>query len=77
GRDTTLAGAQVSGHQVTADVGCDLTITSLRDSGHYDSTQSSLSGGLGYTFGAGSWSGSLNASRDKMTSDWSSVQEQS
>ncbi|MEG8485742.1 hemagglutinin repeat-containing protein [Klebsiella pneumoniae] len=77
GRDTTLAGAQVSGHQVTADVGRDLTITSLRDSDHYDSTQSSLSGGLGYTFGAGSWSGSLNASRDKMTSDWSSVQEQS
>ncbi|HBW8054042.1 TPA: hypothetical protein MFG93_000943, partial [Klebsiella pneumoniae] len=77
GRDTTLAGVQVSGHQVTADVGRDLTITSLRDSDHYDSTQSSLSGGLGYTFGAGSWSGSLNASRDKMTSDWSSVQEQS
>lgn len=77
GRDTTLAGSQVSGHQVTADVGRDLTITSLRDSDHYDSTQSSLSGGLGYTFGAGSWSGSLNASRDKMTSDWSSVQEQS
>ncbi|HIE9290126.1 TPA: hemagglutinin repeat-containing protein [Klebsiella variicola subsp. variicola] len=77
GRDTTLAGAQVSGHQVTADVGRDLTITSLRDSDHYDSTQSSLSGGLGYTFGAGSWSGSLNISRDKMTSDWSSVQEQS
>lgn len=77
GRDTTLAGAQVSGHQVTADVGRDLTITSLRDSDHYDSTQSSLSGGLGYTFGAGSWSGSLNTSRDKMTSDWSSVQEQS
>nr|WP_309243277.1 hemagglutinin repeat-containing protein [Klebsiella pneumoniae] len=77
GRDTTLAGAQVSGHQVTADVGRDLTMTSLRDSDHYDSTQSSLSGGLGYTFGAGSWSGSLNASRDKMTSDWSSVQEQS
>lgn len=77
GRDTTLAGAQVSGHQVTADVGRDLTITSLRDSDHYDSTQSSLSGGLGYTFGAGSWSGSLNTSRDKMTSDWSSVQEPS
>ncbi len=77
GRDTTLAGAQVSGHQVTADVGRDLTITSLRDSDHYDSTQSSLSGGLGYTFGAGSWSGSLNTSRDKMTSDYDSVQEQS
>ncbi len=77
GRDTTLAGAQVSGHQVTADVGRDLTITGLRDSDHYDSTQNSLSGGLGYTFGAGSWSGSLNASRDKMTSDYDSVQEQS
>ncbi|AEG96723.1 Protein PalA [Klebsiella aerogenes] len=77
GRDTTLAGAQVSGHQVTADVGRDLTITSLQDSDHYDSTQNSVSGGLGYTFGAGSFSGSLNVSRDKMNSDYDSVQEQS
>jgi filamentous hemagglutinin len=77
GRDTTLAGAQVSGHQVTADVGRDLTITSLQDSDYYNSTQNSISGGLGYTFGAGSFSGSLNVSRDKMNSDYHSVQEQS
>uniref|UniRef100_UPI00387839D9 hemagglutinin repeat-containing protein n=1 Tax=Klebsiella michiganensis TaxID=1134687 RepID=UPI00387839D9 len=77
GRDTTLAGAQVSGHQLTADIGRDLTITSLQDSDHYDSMQNSVSGGLGYTFGAGSFSGSLNVSRDKMNSGYDSVQEQS
>ncbi|EIS1621624.1 hemagglutinin repeat-containing protein [Salmonella enterica subsp. enterica serovar Sandiego] len=77
GRDTTLAGAQVNGKQVTADVGRDLTITSTQDSDHYDSKQNSVSGGVGYTFGAGTASASLNASRDRMTSDFDSVQEQS
>ena len=75
-RDTTLAGAQVSGNQVTADVGRDLTITSTQDSDHYDSKQSSISGGVGYTFGAGTVSASINVSRDKMKSDYDSVQEQ-
>ncbi|AUT98352.1 filamentous hemagglutinin N-terminal domain-containing protein [Citrobacter freundii] len=77
GRDTTLAGAQVNGKQVTADVGRDLTITSTQDSDHYDSKQNSVSGGVGYTFGAGTASASLNASRDRMKSDFDSVQEQS
>ncbi|WP_155483882.1 hemagglutinin repeat-containing protein, partial [Trabulsiella odontotermitis] len=75
-RDTTLAGAQVSGNQVTADVGRDLTITSTQDSDHYDSKQSSISGGVGYTFGAGTVQASVSASRDKMKSDYDSVQEQ-
>ena len=77
GRDTTLAGAQVNGNQVTADVGRDLTITSTQDSDHYDSKQNSVSGGVGYTFGAGTASASINASRDRMKSDYDSVQEQS
>ncbi|WP_284677030.1 hemagglutinin repeat-containing protein [Leclercia adecarboxylata] len=77
GRDTTLAGAQVSGEAVKADIGRDLTIASTRDSDHYNSRQSSVSGGVGYTFGAGGFSGSISASRDKIASDYDSVQEQS
>jgi len=77
GRDTTLAGAQVSGEAVVADIGRDLTIASTQDSDHYDSKQHSVSGGLGYTFGAGGFSGSISASRDKLSSDYDSVQEQS
>ncbi|WP_176473211.1 contact-dependent inhibition effector 16S rRNA endonuclease [Enterobacter cloacae] len=77
GRDATIAGAQVSGETVVADIGHDLTIASTQDSDHYDSKQNSVSGGAGYTFGAGGFSGSINVSRDKMTSDYDSVQEQS
>lgn len=77
GRDATIAGAQVSGDAVVADIGRDLTIASTQDSDHYNSKQNSVSGGVGYTFGAGTASGSINVSRDKMTSDYDSVQEQS
>jgi len=77
GRDATIAGAQVSGETVVADIGRDLTIASTQDSDHYNSKQNSVSGGVGYTFGAGTASGSINVSRDKMTSDYDSVQEQS
>lgn len=77
GRDATIAGAQVSGETVVADIGRDLTIASAQDSDHYNSKQNSVSGGAGYTFGAGGFSGSINVSRDKMTSDYDSVQEQS
>nr|WP_276516151.1 hemagglutinin repeat-containing protein [Enterobacter quasimori] len=77
GRDAIIAGAQVSGDAVVADIGRDLTIASTQDSDHYNSKQNSVSGGVGYTFGAGTASGSINVSRDKMTSDYDSVQEQS
>ncbi|MFZ3621159.1 hemagglutinin repeat-containing protein [Leclercia barmai] len=77
GRDTTLAGAQVNGEAVKADIGRDLTIASTQDSDHYNSKQGSVSGGVGYTFGAGGFSGSISASRDKIASDYDSVQEQS
>nr|WP_308444869.1 hemagglutinin repeat-containing protein [Paraburkholderia adhaesiva] len=54
GGDTTLAGAQVSGNTVKADVSGDLTMTSLQDTSNYGSNQhsSGISGTL--TFGSGS-----------------------
>jgi len=75
GRDTLLQGAQVNGDKVTADVGRDLTLSSLQDSDTYNSKQQSVSGGLNYTFGSGA-GGSFSYSRDKMKSNYDSVQEQ-
>ena len=77
GQDTTLTGAQVNGNQVTADVGRNLTITSLQDSNNYDSKQSSVSAGGSFTFGTMTGSGYINASQDKMHSTFDSVAEQS
>ncbi|MEP9017677.1 contact-dependent inhibition toxin CdiA, partial [Enterobacter roggenkampii] len=76
GRDTVLKGAQVNGDKVTADVGRDLTLSSLQDSDKYNSKQQSMNAGASYTWGAGSGSGSFNISRDKMKSNYDSVQEQ-
>ncbi len=75
GRDTLLQGAQINGDKVTADVGRDLTLSSLQDSDTYNSKQQSVSGGLNYTFGSGA-GGSFSYSRDKMKSNYDSVQEQ-
>lgn len=77
GRDTTLSGAQVNGNSVKADVGRDLTITSLQDSDKYDSKQSSFGAGGSFTFGSMTGSGYINASQDKMHSNFDSVKEQS
>ncbi|MEL4013208.1 hemagglutinin repeat-containing protein [Dryocola clanedunensis] len=77
GRDATLAGAQVSGNNVVADVGRDLTISSQQDSDRYDSRQSSVSGGASFSFGSMSGSASLSVSQDKMHSNYDSVTEQS
>ncbi|MBT9186566.1 hemagglutinin repeat-containing protein, partial [Pectobacterium punjabense] len=77
GRDTTLQGAQVSGQQVTARVGRDLLLRSEQDSDVYDSKQQSMSAGVSIPiYGAGSASASFNMSKDKMHSDYRSVQEQ-
>ncbi|EFA4362118.1 hypothetical protein E2059_25790, partial [Escherichia coli] len=57
GHDTTLSGAQVSGEKVTADVGNNLTISSLQDSDRYDSRQNSVAAGGSFTFGSMSGSG--------------------
>ncbi|WP_445972367.1 hemagglutinin repeat-containing protein [Klebsiella pasteurii] len=74
GRDTTLTGAQVSGHQVTMDVGRNLTLDSEQDSDNYDSKQRSGSVGASGSMGGGS--GSLNLSQSKMHSTWASVEAQ-
>ncbi|WP_408626181.1 two-partner secretion domain-containing protein [Dryocola clanedunensis] len=74
GRDATLTGAQVSGNQVTMDIGHNLTMTSEQDSDDYDSKQQSASAGGSVSMGGGS--GSLNLSQSKMHSTWDSVEEQ-
>ncbi|WHP32246.1 hemagglutinin repeat-containing protein [Trabulsiella odontotermitis] len=77
GRDTTLSGAQVSGEKVTADVGNNLTISSLQDSDRYDSKQNSVAAGGSFTFGGGGGSAYASISQDKIKSNYDSVQEQS
>lgn len=77
GQDASLIGAQVSGNQVTADIGRNLTVTSLQDSNNYDSKQSSVSAGGSFTFGSMTGSGYINFSQDKMHSTFDSVAEQS
>ncbi|MBD8162199.1 two-partner secretion domain-containing protein [Erwinia persicina] len=77
GRDTTLTGAQVSADRIVADVGRDLTITSEQDSNNFKSKNQNVSGGLSFTFGSMTASGSLSVSNDKLKSNYDSVQEQS
>ncbi len=67
GQDASLIGAQVSGNQVTADIGRNLTVTSLQDSNNYDSKQSSVSAGGSFTFSSMTGSGYINFSRTKCT----------
>ncbi|WP_387467974.1 hemagglutinin repeat-containing protein, partial [Photorhabdus sp. RM323S] len=77
GRDTSLKGAQVSGEQITAEVKRHLTLSSEQDSNRYDSQQQNASAGASATVGpqpGGTLS--LSASRDKLHSNFDSVQEQ-
>ncbi len=76
GRDATLAGAQASGKTVVMDIGRNLTLVSEQDTDSYDSKQQNASAGGSFTFGSMSGSASVNYSRDKMTSDYASVKEQ-
>ncbi|MFL9627844.1 two-partner secretion domain-containing protein [Aeromonas jandaei] len=76
GRDATLLGAQVSGDKVTADIGRNLTLTSQQDNDHYQSKQSSIAAGGSFTIGSMTGSGYINASRQKIRSDYESVVEQ-
>ncbi|WP_080432199.1 contact-dependent inhibition toxin BcpA [Burkholderia ubonensis] len=75
GGDTTLAGAQVSGDKVKADVGGNLTMTSLQDSSNYSSNQHSGGFGSSFTIGFG---GSLDVSANHtgINSDYVSVSQQ-
>ncbi|HAM3643783.1 TPA: filamentous hemagglutinin, partial [Escherichia coli] len=74
GRDTTLTGAQAGGETVKVDAGRHLTLTSEQDSDRYDSKQQNAS--AGGSIGTGSASVSVSHSRDKMHSNYDSVQEQ-
>ncbi|HDX6761384.1 TPA: hemagglutinin repeat-containing protein, partial [Escherichia coli] len=76
GRDTTLTGAQAGGETVKVDAGRHLTLTSEQDSDRYDSKQQNASAGGSFTFGSMSGSASVSLSRDKMHSNYDSVQEQ-
>ncbi|RXV69184.1 filamentous hemagglutinin N-terminal domain-containing protein [Burkholderia stabilis] len=55
GGDTTLTGAQVSGDKVKADVGGNLTMTSVQDTSNYTSNQhnSGVSGSFTFGYGGG------------------------
>ncbi|HAU5637871.1 hemagglutinin repeat-containing protein [Citrobacter amalonaticus] len=77
GRDANLIGAQVSSESVTADIGRDLTIRSEQDSDSYYSKQQNVNARASFSFGSMSGSASVNASRDKMDSNYKSVNEQS
>ncbi|MCK3669954.1 hemagglutinin repeat-containing protein [Photorhabdus noenieputensis] len=77
GRDTTLKGAQVSGEQITAEVKRHLTLSSEQNSQRYDSKQQNASAGVSATVGPlSNGTASLNASRNKLHSNYDSVQEQ-
>ena len=76
GRDTTLKGAQVSGEQITADVGRNLTLQSEQDSDRYDASQKDISAGGSFTFGSMTGSGYVSATQDKLHSNFDSVKEQ-
>ncbi|MBP2168267.1 filamentous hemagglutinin [Erwinia toletana] len=77
GNDTVLAGAQALGNRIVADVGNNLTMTSLQDIDNYQSKQTSVSGGFSFTFGSMTGSASLNVSQSKVNSEYASVGDQS
>ena len=71
---SSSAGVVVSGRQVLADIGGDLSIESLQDTSKYKSKNQSIGGSV--TVGVG-FSGSVNVGQQKMNSDYASVSEQS
>ncbi|MFS2123708.1 hemagglutinin repeat-containing protein [Pseudomonas sp. Pseusp97] len=76
GRDTSLIGAQVSGEQITAKVGRDLTLRSLQDTDEYKSEQKNVSGGVSVAIIGSGGSASLSVDKSKIHSNYDSVQEQ-
>ena len=77
GRDTVISGAQALGEKITADVGRDLTISSLQNTDDYHSKQTDVSGGASFTFGSMTGSASLSINKNKIDSEYASVGEQS
>ncbi|EPF5869551.1 hemagglutinin repeat-containing protein [Morganella morganii] len=74
GNDTTLKGAQAQGEKVIVSAGGNLTLQSEQAVDNYDSKQTSLS--AGGSIGLSSGSLNISASRDKMHSEYESVQNQ-
>ena len=77
GNDTVLSGAQALGNRIVADVGHDLTMTSLQDTDDYQSKQQSASGGFSFTFGSMTGSAGFSLSQSKVNSEYASVGDQS
>ncbi|WP_103972180.1 hemagglutinin repeat-containing protein [Pectobacterium versatile] len=75
-RDTRLIGAQVNGERIDVDTGRNLLLQSQQDSERYDSKQTSVAAGGSFTWGSMSGSGYLSLSKDKMHSNYDSVQQQ-
>ncbi|WP_425126486.1 hemagglutinin repeat-containing protein [Burkholderia gladioli] len=77
GGDTALAGAQLSGDKVKADVGGNLTIASLQDMSSYGNNQHNAGGSGGFTLGPGG-GGSIDASigHTSIDSNYASVNQQ-
>ncbi|XBW24250.1 VENN motif pre-toxin domain-containing protein [Pectobacterium colocasium] len=75
-RDTRLTGAQVNGERIDVDAGRNLLLQSQQDSERYDSRQVSGSAGGSFTWGGGGGSGYISLSKDRMHSNYDSVQQQ-
>ncbi|UYA60286.1 Hemolysin [Pectobacterium sp. F1-1] len=75
-RDTRLTGAQVNGERIDVDAGRNLLLQSQQDSERYDSKQVSGSAGGSFTWGGGGGSGYISLSKDRMHSNYDSVQQQ-
>lgn len=78
GGDTTLKGATVTGHQITAQVGGDLNVQSLQDTNQYKESSKSVGGSVmvGIT-STGPAGGSLSLGKTSINSTFTSVNEQS
>ncbi|MFB9246262.1 hemagglutinin repeat-containing protein [Massilia antarctica] len=80
GKDTALAGAQVKGDKVVANIGGDLNIASLQDTDNYTSREKSSGGSVSICvppFCYGASSGSVNAAKANIDSTFASVNQQS
>ena len=80
GGDTTLQGATVKASTVKAEVGGNLKVESLQDSATYAEKSSSVGVGVSLCippFCVGTSSGSVNAGKTKIDSNYASVTEQS
>ena len=77
GRDAVLEGAQGKGATVLAEIGRNLTITSVQDTANYRSTQKQVSAGGSFTYGAGGGSASFSQNKSQAEQNHASVGEQS